>query len=125
MRLLHPPRSGKRADRGNPGKFLVIWETSMKNTWVSAAAAVLATAGWAVAQSPGSSTVHRAGVTAASPLVWPTPAAPVAPAAAPGQVAPADLFPDDVDYGPPPYRVWGSADFLVWKLRSFTLPAIA
>ncbi len=117
--------------------------------WVSAAAAVLATAGWAAAQQPGnraiddSSYTRRSGIAsrpvlsaaddsptpavAPAGLVFDAPPAPQspAPAAAPAGSWPGDVFGDLPDNCPPPYRVWASGDALFWKIKSAPLPPIA
>jgi hypothetical protein len=121
----------------------------MKSGWVLASAAVLVTAGWAAAQTPMSFPTDNP---VPSGPTTPVPARPPAPAAskyrAVDEVTPASYavvaplqFPDHAVVGgapsgdghlafedpytvPAPYRVWTSADFLVWQVRSPHLPSL-
>jgi hypothetical protein len=101
----------------------------MKSGWVTATAAVFVIVGWAAAQAPvapGPAPQLPPGL----PDPYLTPAAPpgvtaAEPGAATGYAPSGGLAADCPDSWPPPYRVWGSADFLVWKLRNAHLPPLA
>jgi hypothetical protein len=104
---------------------------SVKNGIISlssAAAVVLLSAGWAAAEPPVRPAID--------PCDYARPAAdvpvpiravvdvpvPITPPPTPACPWPGSVF--DCCDCPPPYLVWGSADFLVWKIHSATLPAL-
>jgi hypothetical protein len=128
----------------------------MRSGWVSATAAVLLTAGWAVAQAPAPPAIDNSGYssaearpvvplsgrprttaaeappirqTSAAPDPFPAPAAPAGipveePGPGPGYPPSGYALVDRPDNWPPPYRVWASGDFLVWKIRNTSLPGL-
>ncbi|HEX5273617.1 MAG TPA: BBP7 family outer membrane beta-barrel protein, partial [Gemmataceae bacterium] len=123
------------------------WGSFMKNGmlsgWCVATAVVLTTAGAAVAQAPvnravDNSDYSRQGTAATRSVVsMPETPATVMPAsltfdaappatvpAHPAAFSPGNVFGDLPDNGPPPYRVWGSADGLFWKIKSPPLPPL-
>jgi hypothetical protein len=85
----------------------------MRRGWIAATAAVLLTAGWAVAQVPLPAAPAPAGV------------AVEAPANGAGDSWYAGLLGGPAYDSPPPYRFYGGADFLVWRINSTNLPALA
>jgi hypothetical protein len=85
----------------------------MRRGWIAATAAVLLTAGWAVAQAPVPAAPAPAGV------------AVEAPANGAGDPWYAGLLGGPSYDSPQPYRLYGSADFLVWRINSANLPSVA
>jgi hypothetical protein len=112
----------------------------MKRSWIGVTAAMLTTAGWAAAQAPSPSATEKSApdkpqVTAAAaaaagmadpylapPAPLPLPAGNLGPGPSgpPTGYAPSDW----AENWPQPYRVWASGDFLVWKIRSGSLPSL-
>jgi hypothetical protein len=99
----------------------------MKSAWVSATAAVFLIAGWAAAQAPG----LPPAIIPNSPdpyLVDPPPPSGIPPklqAAIHGCPFCTWLTAGCLGDEPLPYQAWVSADFLVWNIRSATLPGLA
>jgi hypothetical protein len=96
----------------------------------SAAAVVLLSAGWAAAEPPARPAIDLCDY-ARPALDVPVPIrtvvdvpVPITPPPTPAYPWPGSVF-DSVGCNcPPPYIFWGSADFLVWKIHSGTLPAL-
>ncbi len=100
----------------------------MKFGWLSATAAVLLTTTFATAQTTRSSAIDNGDYS--SSVVPAQAKAPVPPA---GRIfeEPLPSSPSTgimpVDHGetfPPPYRIYGSSDFLVWKIKSGSVPGL-
>jgi hypothetical protein len=107
---------------------------SVKNGIISlssAAVVVLLSAGWAAAEPPVRPAIDlcdyaRPAVDVPVPVrtVVDVPV-PITPPPTPACPWPGSVF-DSVGCNcPPPYIFWGSADFLVWKIHSATLPSLA
>jgi hypothetical protein len=103
----------------------------MKFGWLSATAGLLLTTTFAAAQTTRSTVVDNGDY---SSMVLPAPAKAPAPAPAwPVEEAPASATSPScgimpVDHGEAyvsPYQIWGSSDFLVWKIKSGVLPGLA
>jgi Putative beta barrel porin-7 (BBP7) len=123
-------------------------DSGTKTGWLIATAAALVTASWATAQAPVKPAVDCTDYSlpaspaprAAKPASSPPPVSAVMPAgltfeaptgglaeahgASPSAPWPGNPFEGIPDRGPPPYQVWASADFLVWKIHSASLPTL-
>ncbi len=102
----------------------------MKFGWLSATAGLLLTTTFAAAQTPRSSAIdngdYSSAVVPAQAKVVVPPSAQVVEGTLPPPTSPTGIV-MPVDHGeafPPPYRIYGSSDFLVWKIKSGTIPGL-